>query len=284
MSRQYLRQARLRVGANGLLENEFDGFRIVFRIEKSLNPTPNTSTISIFNLSKDSRTRFEAKGAICSLGVGYDGNVEQIFIGNIAKATTKKQGTDWITEIECGDGEKAFKEAKLDVSLPAGANAQDVLGKLGDAFKGVQDGGVTAVKDVLLTQFKSFGTGLVLSGSASEVLDSLTKTVGLEWSIQDGELQILEQDKALLGQAFVASASTGLIGSPGAIKTAGQDPQATEGGIEFSMLLQPALKPGRQVRVESELLTGTYRVAKVNHEGDSHGGSWISKCEAYLIK
>lgn len=284
MARQYLRSARLRVGGAGTLEKEFAGFRVSFTIEKSLSPTPNTSTILIYNLSKDSRTRFEAKEAICSLEVGYGDNLEKIFIGNIAKATTRKQSADWITEIECGDGEKAFREAKIDVSLPAGSNAQDVLGKLGDALLNVKAGGVTAVKNVLLSQFKTFGTGLILSGSASEILNQVTQGLDLEWSVQDGELQFLEKDKGLLGQAFVASASTGLIGSPGTIKVSEQDPKASDGGIEFSMLLQPALKPGRLVKIESQEINGTYRIAKVVHEGDSQEGDWISKCEAYIAK
>lgn len=280
MSQQFLRAARLRVGAVGTLEKEYVGFRVAFKIEKNLESNPNTSTISIYNLNESSRARLEAKDAICSLDVGYGEELEQIFVGNVAKAFTKKVGTDFVTEVECGDGEKAFQEAKVDISFPPGATMQQVLDKVASSFKSVTSGGVKSIKNFLLTQFKSFGTGLVLSGSSKDILDNLTKTAGLEWSIQDGELQFLEAGKGTLETAFEVSSSTGLIGSPGKIKAASVD--GPQGGIEFQVLLQPKLRPGRLVKISSAGVSGVYRATKVVHEGDNQGGTWLTKCEAYL--
>ena len=280
MTTQFLRSARLRVGATGTLEKEYVGFRVTFKIEKTLESNPNTSTISIYNLSPDSRARFEAKNAIVSLDVGYGSELEQIYLGRVAKAFTRKIGPDFVTEIESGDGERAFQAAKVDLAFPPGATAQEVLSKVADTFKGVDGGGVKSIKNFLLGQFKSFATGFVASGSSRDVLDSLTKTCGLEWSIQDGQIQILEKGKGTLETAFEVSPSSGLVGSPGKVKASSAE--GPQGGVEFSMLLQPKLVPGRLVRLSSAGVSGVFRIAKVVHEGDNQGGTWLSKCEGYL--
>jgi hypothetical protein len=155
-----------------------------------------------------------------------------------------------------------------------------VLDKVAASLKSVPSGGVKSIKNFLVSQFKSFGTGLVLSGGSKDILDSLTKTVGLEWSIQDGELQFLEGGKGTLETAFDVSPGTGLVGSPGKVKSS--TPTGPQGGIEFSMLLQPKLRPGRLVKISSVGVSGVYRATKISHEGDNQTGTWLTKCEAYL--
>ena len=278
--RQYLRACRLRIGSVGMLEKEYLGFRVTFKVEKNLESNPNTAAISIYNLSDTSRARIEMKDAICSLDVGYGDEFEQIFFGTIAKAFTKKVGPDLITEIECGDGEKAYQQAKIDLSFPPGATMQQVLDKVTASMREVVGGGVTSVKSFLLNQFKSFGTGAVFSGSAKDTLDSLTKSVGLEWSIQDGEIQFLETNAGTQEEQFVVNPSTGLIGSPGKIKAAAASGDTN--GITFDMLLQPKLRPGRLIQIEAANVNGIFRVTKISHEGDNFGGTWLSKCEGYL--
>lgn len=281
--RQFIRNARLRVGTKGTLEKEYVGFRLNFKFDKNLESSPNTGIINIYNLSQESREKFEAKNAICSLDVGYGNELLQLFSGNIAKATTRKSGIDRITEIELGDGEKAYQEAKIDLTFPPGATADQIIQKVAFSFKDVVSGGVNAIREFIIPKFKSYGTGVILSGTAKDILDSLTKTVGMEWSIQDGELQIIEQQKPTNDESVFLSPTTGLIGSPGKIKAdAGKN--IPDGGIEFQCLLQPKLKPGRLIEIESELISGVYRISKVTHEGDNFAGNWVSKCEAYVHK
>lgn len=282
MSRQFLRSVRVRVGAIGTLEKEFTGLRVSFKLEKSIESNPNTGTISIYNLSLDSRSKFEQNNAICSLDVGYESSMYQIFTGNITRAATKKEGSDFITEVEVGDGDKALSEAKIDVSLPPGTTNKQVIDKLTASFKDIKSGGINSVKNVV-SQVISFGTGLVITGSSKDVLDNITKTSDLEWSVQDAELQIIEKDSATQETAISLSSSTGLIGSVGKIKSE-SGKNTPDGGIEFSCLLQANLKCGRLVDINSESVKGLYRITKISHEGDNLTGTWLSKCEAFIKK
>ncbi len=283
MALQFNRVARLRVGASGSLEKEFVGLRTTFKFDKNLEANPNTGSIIVYNLSESSRAKFEAKNAICSLDVGYGDKLTQIFKGNILKATTRKQGVDIVTEIELGDGEKAYTEATIELSLPAGTTAEQALNKVTSSFQTVAFGGVDAVKSFIVNSIKAYEKGITLSGNSKAVMDVLTKTLNMEWSIQDGQIQVLEKNKPTMDLAFELSTETGLIGSPGKIKS---DNGATnpDGGIEFQCLLQPNLNPGRVIKIKSFAINGEYRITKVSHEGDNFQGAWLSKCEAYIKK
>jgi hypothetical protein len=282
MTLQFLRNARLRVGANDKLIREYQGFRITFKIDKSLASTPNTGIISIYNLNSSSQNLLETKDAICTLEVGYGEELTQIFVGNIARVTNKKQGIDLITELELGDGELGYQKAKVDLSFPAGANITSVIDSVANTFKEVKNGGIKTIKNTVSNTIKTFATGFVASGSSKDVLDSLTKTAGLEWSIQDSELQFLQANKSTVETAILLSTETGLIGSVGKLKST--TPNAPSGGVEFACLLNPSLKCGRLVQLESLMVSGTYRVTKLIHEGDNFAGNWLSKCEAFLTQ
>lgn len=283
MALQFNRVARLRVGVSGTLEKEFIGLRTIFKFEKNLESNPNTGSISVYNLSETSRAKFEAKNAICSLDVGYGEKLTQIFKGNISKATTRKQGVDIITDIELGDGEKAYNEATIELSLPAGTTAEQALNKVTTSFQNVAFGGIDAVKSFIINGVKSYGKGITLSGNSKAIMDILTKTLNMEWSIQDGQIQVLEKNKPTMDVAFELTPETGLIGSPGKIKS-DSGKNNPDGGIEFQCLLQPNLNPGRAIKIKSFAINGEYRITKVTHEGDNFSGNWLSKCEAYIKK
>jgi hypothetical protein len=57
--------------------------------------------------------------------------------------------------------------------------------------------------------------------------------------------------------------------------------QAEKGsGWVAQSLLQPKIMPGRSVLLQSERATGTYRVVRVVHRGDTHGANvWHSELE-----
>jgi hypothetical protein len=85
--------------------------------------------------------------------------------------------------------------------------------------------------------------------------------------------------------AVVVTSETGLIGSPGRLKSDKQNTAKETGdGVEFQCLLNPKIKPGRLIKLESIGIKGTFKTVKVTHEGDNQGGSWLSKVEAFEVK
>ena len=56
--------------------------------------------------------------------------------------------------------------------------------------------------------------------------------------------------------------------------------KAKRTGIEVTSLLNAGIRPGRRIQVLSKYLDAVYKVEKVTHAGDTHGGEWYSQVEA----
>jgi hypothetical protein len=264
----YNREAILQVGVPGQEGRDFTGLRVSFQIEKTSESNSNTSRISVYNLNKENRSFVEQEGLNAILKVGYtppgsETLSEIIFQGDTKKVENKLQGADWLTTFEVGDGEAALVNSKFNKSFSKGLSLSSAIDEVAKTL-GKPISVIQGIKD------KVFKNGLTLSGSTKEILDSLTLEGGVEWSIQDDEIIILPPTGTDGETAFLISRDTGLIGSP--IKR--------EKGIELITALNPKIRPGRQIQVESKFLKGLFRVRKVIHDGDSLEGNWQSKVEA----
>lgn len=279
MSLLFNRMATLKVSpATGGKGKSFAGLRVAFEIEKSSESTPNPAKIMIYNLSKPSRAELEKPGLIMILQVGYEGGpdddaqLSQLYIGDVKRVTTKRQGPDLITTLEGGDSEKAIKEVKIDQSYKEFTSVAQVISSLASKL-GVSIGTISAsVTDV-------FQHGLSLTGLVSDNLDLLTKKLGLEWHITDGQLNILGPKESTLEPAILLSPATGLIGTP----SKRQDDQKVKNaftGIECSSLLHPGIKPGRIISLVSDQIIGVFRVRRGKFQGDTDVGEWKVDIEA----
>lgn len=278
MGELYLRKVVLDVIPATGSAKRIDGLRIKFNIEKTNEKTPNDARIEIFNLSDATRSMLEAKNTRVSLAVGYDGlapggflgtglgsssNVASIFVGNVKKAIHERTGADIITKVDAADGGNRYRNSRLDKGFPPNVKLQAVIDEIQAAMelgKGAQEG----VPD------KSYANGVAFSGLCREHLTELCRANGLEWSIQDESLQIIPAGRAASNSLILLTPDTGLVGHP----------SKTDKGVEFQALIQPELKPGRKVQVDSRTLKGTFKLRKVTHDGDSNEGEFLSKCEA----
>jgi len=268
---------------------KISGLRISFEVTKTSESTPNTAKISIYNLSPAHRALLETEedlGVI--LEAGYGGNLEELFAGDIRRAVTQQQtvvnkpesltviivnqGPDRVTTIEAASGQIAVDTVNFDKSYAAGQSTisilSDVIKSLGsvdiqDALNFLKSGSVTD---------KIAQAGMALSGMATRHIDKLVDVLDLEWSIQDNSLQILPKGKQTMEEAVLLTPETGLIGSP----------VWKKGGIEFTALINPKVRPGRAVAItiEEKQYTGFFRVWRADFSGDTHEQNWYVKAEA----
>ena len=110
-----------------------------------------------------------------------------------------------------------------------------------------------------------------MSGSAASELTALTRSAGLEWSIQDGAFQFLDRNKSLDSFAIVLSPETGLVGSPSV---------SNKGIVSGVSLIIKDMIPGRQIDVQARFVRGRARLEKTRHIGDTHGDDWHIQWEA----
>lgn len=249
---------------------------IRFEVKKTLKAEPNTCEIKIYNLSEESRKKLETpKGGKLAvrLDAGYEGSTAQIYLGEVRAAKSVGDSPDIVTEISTGDGEKAAQKVRLTRPVGPGAKAGDVLLDLAAALQkaGVGIGNTSAVAAALAS--KGFAeihgkNGSLLHGRVVDQITDLCRSCGLEWSIQDGNLQFLDRGFALKGKAIQLDTSSGLIDAPTV---------DSNGVLEAVSLLIPDLKPGVLVNVDSVGVKGGYRLTHVEYTGDTRGNEWYCK-------
>lgn len=274
-TQQFLRLAKVSAFTKQGKGKDFTGLRCKFNIDKTSESTPNAAKIDIFNLSLDSRTFLEGKEMRLVVEAGYSSGTEIIASGDITKASSKLNHPDWITSIELGDGQVAMQEKHVDLSWSPGTPFQAIFSQAISAL------GVTAGPSLFGLSHIATG-GFSFSGTAKGLLDKLSKRFGLEWSVQDGAVQVSEKGKPVPGSAVLISSTTGLLGNVVKTVTNGIDKKID--GIEFSALLNGQIKPGRLISVNSGTITGFYKVRKVTFDGDTHDGPWFSIVEAEPLK
>lgn len=270
MAQLFQRAVRVTLGATVIAD-----LRVQFKIKQSLTKEPNTLQLSIFNLSAETRGKMQSKGVQIIVEAGYADTIAQIFKGTSTVIDHVHEGPDWITKVQCGDGVIPFNvnvHGSFKKGTPVSTVFEDIAKKTGLDVSGA----VSRVRSAVSEQFTKGHTAF---GKAGNVLDDLVNGRGLEWSIQDGRMQVLPFGGTTSDSAVVLSPTTGLIGSP-AHGTAEKEKKASL--LVAKSLLQPSLRPGRAVRVENVAdakANGDFRVVTSTHDGDTAGGAWWSECE-----
>lgn len=252
------------------------GLRVAFKIEKSDGKEPNNSEITVTNLSPDSRGKMQKKGVKVTLEAGYDATgVSRIFRGDARSIDHVRNGAHWDTKIKCGDGERAWRFARVNESFAAGTGAGDVLNYLAGQ-SGLQIGSVPSVVANLTTRYDH---GYVVSGKWSDEMDRLVRSIGYRWSVQDETLQVLLPGAASTAAVPVISPDSGLIGSP---EFGTPEKKGKPALIKFKSLLR-ATSPGARVKLKSERYDGFVRVKKASFEGDTHSGPYYTTIQGVLL-
>ncbi len=266
---------------------EITDLRFTFKVKKTLDKTPNTGEFVVTNLSEQSRAGLQGKTLRVTVSAGYEGTEAVIFVGDSRHVDSMPEGPDWSTKIQCGDGERGYRHGRVSESFRAGVPVTRVLQKIADGM-GLDSTQIAGVDGLRGRQYVG---GYAAHGRASRELDRILKGYGYEWSIQDGKLQVLAPEQATQESVILLSAATGLVGSPTLntpSPTQHLDPftnkVVSSGGrptLKCKSLLQPELKPGRLVDVDSITgVKGRFKITEVEHSGDTSGGDFYTSIEA----
>ncbi len=251
------------------------GQRVTFKIKKTDGKEPNTAEIVLTNLNDDSRGRMQKKPVKITIDAGYDATGQsRIWRGDARTIDHVRDGADWNTTIKCGDGERAWQNARVSESFAAGTGAGTVLQFLAEQ-SGLQIGSVPTVVVNITT---TFDQGYVVSGKWSDEMDRLVKSIGYRWSMQDETLQVLLPGAASTAAIPLISPESGLIGSP---EFGTPEKKGKPALVKFKSLLMPSL-PGARVRLKSKRYNGIVRIKIVEFNGDTHGGDWTTSYEGVL--
>lgn len=291
---QFNRIFRLIAGVQGeegiVIESDgkSDSLRIEFDIDKDLTQQTNKSAISIYNLSETTRKKLEVDDLICELQVGYaeDIGLRRIFLGAVTYATTRREGSSKVTELELSDGQIAIRDTVVSLGYAAGVSGGKIINDVA-----AQMGLVVQIATDI--EFSSYPAGFSFVGMGKDCLDKVMSASGATWSIQNNVLQAIMNGGSTNMRALVFAPNSGLIGSPEriikAVKRPDQEAKKKRkvkkekykkvAGWKIKTLLAPTVNPGDLVRVESSTVTGWFKVETMKHVGDTHGREWLSEME-----
>lgn len=288
MTQQFIRKASLVIGA-GSQALDLSSLHFTFNIEAAVVDTPKTAYVRVYNLSPDTARTVTKEGTQLFLSAGYDGNFNTIFNGQIIQSRIgRENGTDTYLDITAADGDYVYNFGTVNFSMSAGS---DVIGRIGQisTAAGVKLGTIQAP----VTGAK-LARGVAFFGLARDHLRAQCATIGANWCVSDGQLDIIAEGGYKSGDIPAINAATGMIGVP----------EQTEIGISARCLLNPNLQQNLRVQLDNasirqyQLQTnidaqaqasfvpslsadGIYKILYVNHHGDTREQDWYTDFVAY---
>lgn len=270
---------------NGLLVKDL---QVTFDISKSTNNKnrTNSASIEIVNLSEESLKILDTDYPAAVFSAGYldTGGAKRLFSGQVTNVSTRKSGTDIVTQIQMGSGYKELNHETLSELVPPGNDVKatiETLRKAIGADRGVYNG--TNLNNEIIN-------GYPLSGTPKEMLDELSEKYQLDWQLDDGVLYVHDNDRAATEQfqlAYVISPFSGLIERPYRVsgdKRRSKKDKVKKPGIQMKILLNPDIKAGDIIRLDEGLLKGWYKVDSLRHSGSWRGDNWITEIKGTSLE
>lgn len=295
MMQQWIRQCGLLIVA-GSETLDLSRLRITFEVKRTQSQTPNLAQIKVYNLSEDTANLIVGEGSRIILQAGYQDNFGVVFDGQCIQIKKgREDGTETYVEINASDGDHAYNYSFVNTTLIAGSTQKDHVATVQKAM------GVGSTQ--LDTTAKPLPRGKVMFGEAKRIMRKSAHANNQDWSIQDGQLQIINSTSTLKQQAVVLNSKSGLVGGA----------EQSTNGIKARALLNPMIKIGGLIQLDEQDVAfakihsehkqeehkkkkkstktskkhaankpasiahdGKYKVIEVSYIGDTYGNDWYS--------
>ena len=289
MTQQYLRAASLLISIDNE-DNLLDvsALHFQFQTQAVLLQTPGHVQLRVWNLSGETARKITGQGNMLYLSAGYEGNQDLIFQGNIVQARIGRNGVDSYLDITAVDGDELHNYGFVNQSIKSGTDIIGRVGAITTAAK-IPQGAVD-----LPAGTSKLHRGRAYFGLARDHLTGLCSTVGANWNIKDGKLEIISANAYKDGDVPILTAATGMIGVP----------EQMEEGISIRVLLNPAIHQNELVQLDNASIQqyqyavdinaaakaglqpklsadGKYKVLYVTHTGDTRGDDWYTDIVCY---
>lgn len=270
---------------DGLL---IQNLQVTFDVSKSANnkDKTNSAAIEIYNLSDESLRVLDTDYPFASFSVGYrDIGLKQLFAGQVYLVTTRKSGTDRITQLRMGSGYTDLNHTLLNQLTSPGRDVKAVLEDIRKNLPGVSRGvynGTNLNNQVLY--------GYPLIGTPKQMLNELSEKYQLDWQVDDDVLYVHDKDRANdenFDQAYVVSRYAGLIENAYRVTSderRSKKDKVKKQGVQWRMLLNPDIVAGSIVKLEDTLIQGWYKVDDVRHFGGWRDNDWFTEVKASAIE
>ena len=249
-----------------------------FKVKRTLKNKPNSAAVSVWGLKESSRLYLSTpKKLSMSLEVGYDGENELIFLGEVRNSYSLQEHQENITVMETGDSEKVMQAAGLNLTYGSqNITLQHALNAIQATLPQIMSGSQVAnwqKQNAVLSQANVsilHPKGGAVDLKSARYLDNVCKSLGFEWSIQNGAVTIFAKDTGENNQEIVLDENSGLIESPSV---------DNNGFLDVKSLILKGLHPGACITVKAKNVQGRYRIDSCEYEGGNQAGhrEWYAK-------
>jgi len=285
--KQYIRSYELTIGQAGGSGFVITDNDIEFTIKKGQesNKSVNKLSLKITGLNKDCRNALTSKSnMVVILKAGYKEGITTVFQGKITKSSSKKNVTDYETNIEAAEGYLALRESKISKSFPSNTNALTIVNVLCNSLiESENELAMGSIYNPELLSNKIYRNGYSCCGMTKVELSKILEPLNMTFSIQNNIIYIAARDKVTQQQGFLLDYKSGLIFAD---KTK-NDPQAAKkekkpiDGVTFEAFLNGALQPMSMVKINNdENINSNYKIITVEHKGNYLSGDWITSAFA----
>lgn len=290
-------------GSQGIMFDE--NFHIAFDLKKTSSPSANEGTVTITNLTESSIAKISVPGTVCLVKAGYhqDTGPVQFYAGTMMRIEQNQDGTENNVTAYLMDAAIPLRDAKISGSFKRGHSAIAILDYVAGQFG-------LPVRKNLKIQDRQMVSGFAVNSHARVAMNEICQYLGLEWSAQQNEIQIIKKGSVYADTAVVLSSATGMIGSPkpkskniaekgaakkgikygddGVVRFTKTDPTAKikerqmlqVQGYTVRSLFNPGIYPGALVQLFAKGIDGKFfRVEQCSYRGDTHEGDFIIEAE-----
>jgi len=255
---------------------------VEFEINTDVQSSGSTATISLYNLSAETRNAImsgkykklrliagytgvlpdkrEEEPVIPDYMVGkvvenppvkpdgphygeiFSGEIRYAFINKIGSKADTQTSPESVLKIQAIDGHQAAMEAAVNTTVAAGYDAS-AIHRL--TLRSFNPYGVTAGATGTMPPTR-FPRGRVLYQTASRVMDNVAAQCRATWQFVDGKLQMVPEE-SYLDRIVVLNSQTGMVGAP----------ELTTEGIKIQCLIDPTLRLHGLVHINQAMLNST---------------------------
>lgn len=254
-------------------------FTIEFDITRNTLTSANVCQVRLYNLSLVHRNQIRRNASDygppfqgIELKAGYGNNLPVIFTGNISQAWSVREGTNFITQIECYDGGFAFNNGTVSLQFPANTSQDTIIRAIAAQLPHTSVGSIGSYPGTTTR-------GTSYTGNPAQILAELT---GGGFFIDKSKVNALGTDEYIPNPngLLVINARSGLLGTPVLEQTI----------CRFDIIFEPTLNVGNVVQLVSATeinFNGLYKVTAVKHRGmisEAVCGTVITTGEFYFSK
>lgn len=268
-----------------LIPKDFTGDQLKINFTLSKNQSselPSDNSILIWNLKGETQSFIKNKNLYVQVLAGYDGEVANIYTGQIDKVEISKKGVNTITKMFVTNLPNIVNNAYFNKTYSGLISTRQIINDAIDLT-----GLVSQYSNLVPSIAQQFNFSY--SGTVNDLFKLLLPPLGVNYFIDGDKIKFSLTGQPNEEEAFTINSSTGLVDIP--VKT--------EKGVNITTLLNTGIvlsdyvlvdldtntvtTSGRTTNILNQELNGLYKVISVTYEGDTIEGEFVTKIECVSI-